>query len=112
MADELVYIGNDNPAIIYVSQTVLGVTTTLDLSAVTRMTLELEGHDTVLDTDDDATLIDWSAGSGAIEFNLSGAALDISVGRYRATLIAFDPDHTNGQVLFHIDRDDLRFNFI
>lgn len=90
---EIVYSGHDNKASIVVSQD--GVP--MDFAAVTRMTLALRGLGVVADTDIDSDLIVWSVGGGAIEFDLGG--IDVAAGLYQATLVAYDPLHTNGQVL-------------
>lgn len=110
MSDEIVFGGYDNPNTITASKTVDGTTTVYDFSTVTRMVVEFEGSDIVADTDVDATLIDWSAGSGVIEFNFNDLSIDN--GTYRATLIAYDPVHASGQVIFHYKINDLRFRFI
>lgn len=92
---EIVFSGHDNKPRITVSQD--GVA--FDFAAVTRMTLALRGFATLLDSDVDADLIDWSAGSGVVVFDLGAAS--IPVGIYNATLVAYDALHPAGQVLAH-----------
>ncbi len=92
---EIVYSGHDNPCSITISQD--GVA--MNFAAVTRMTLSLRGHATLLDSAVDANLIDWSAGSGVVSFDLGGAS--IPAGIYNATLVAYDALHLDGQVLAH-----------
>jgi hypothetical protein len=105
----IVYKTYDNPITLQISETISGVTTVFDFSPVTRMQLLFDGTDTDADSDDDSSLIDWSEGDGKVIFRLNDLAL---TGRYKATLIAHDSSHTDGQVLFHKGTSKLRFKFV
>ena len=94
---EIVYLGRDNRNTIQVRQN----NVPLDFAAVTRMVLYLEGWSGTADSGVDAALIDWSQGGGLVSFALGG--LDIPVGEYQASLVAFDALHPNGQVLTHAE---------
>lgn len=109
---EVIYKNRDNPVTIQLSQTIDDVTTLLDFSAVTRMRVEFDGPTKTVpaDTANDSTLIDYSVGDGKITFNFED--LNISAGRYKATLISYDATHPNGQVLLHKKHHDLRFDFV
>lgn len=71
----------------------------MDFTAVTRMTLELRGAGVTLDTDVDASLIDWSQGGGKVQFNIADE--NLAPGTYRGRLVAYDAGHPDGQVLTH-----------
>lgn len=105
----IVYKTYDNPITIQVSETVDGVTSVLDFTPVTRMQVLFENSAVEADSDDDSSLIDWSEGDGKITFRFNDLAL---TGRYKASLIAHDSSHTEGQILFHMDTDRLRFMFV
>jgi hypothetical protein len=104
---EVVYKGRDNPNTISVKQD--GVL--IPWSAVTRMVLSFVGSEVVADTDNESTLIDWSIGDGIIEFNINGLAV---TARHEipATLVVYDPQHPNGQVLTHATDEKLFFKFV
>lgn len=95
MTCEVIYKGRDNPVTVELKED--GVA--MDFSAVTRMTLDIIGSGLTFDTDVNATLIDWSAGSGKVTFNINDEA--VAVGSYRGRLVAYDALHTDGQVLTH-----------
>ena len=103
---EIVYRGHDNRA----SITVLMDGAPMDFSAVTRMTLELQGQGVVADSDVDGGLIDWSAGAGLIEFDLGD--LSLPCGLHRAILVAYDPLHPDGQVIAHPAGAELRIRVV
>jgi hypothetical protein len=103
---EIVYRGHDNKASITVSMD----GEPMDFSAVTRMTLELQGQGVVADSDVDAGLIDWSAGDGLVEFDLG--AIDLARGSYEAILVAYDNAHQAGQVIAHPSGERLSFKFV
>lgn len=109
MAEE-VFLGYDNPNTITVYDSD-GVA--FDFSTITRAVVILEDDaGTVLDTAADATLIDYSLGSGQIQFNFQDES--VVPGNYKARLVVYDPAHPDGQVLFHEDTDEdyaLRFIF-
>ncbi len=88
---EVVYDNRDNSASILFS---LGGTP-IDFSAATRFLLTV-GAVTV-DTDTSPTAITTTATTGELEFLLGQEGLP--VGKTNASLIVFDPGHTNGQVL-------------
>lgn len=108
---EIVYLGYDNPNTITVNDSDGNA---FDFSSVTRMVCILEDDaGTTFDTAVDATLIDFSLGSGQVQFNFQDA--NVVPGNYKARLIEYDPVHTDGQALFHEDDDEdyaLRFKFL
>lgn len=108
--EEVVFSGYNNVNTITVSQTVDGLTSVVDFSATTRMVLEFDGTDVTADSDDSSDAIDWSEGSGKITFRLE--ELSIAKRRFKATLIQYDADHPDGQILFHKDTGGLRLRFI
>ena len=91
---ETVYLDRDNPNTVTLSED----GALIDFGATTRMILSFEGSAIVADTSVDATLIDWSAGLGVVEFNLNDLAIDAGSELY-ATLVSYDATHTDGQVL-------------
>lgn len=103
---EIVYKGRNNPNSVTFEQD--GVE--IDFSAATRMLVDFEGISTSADTADNAGLIDYSQGSGLVEFNFNG--LDIPAGLYRASVVVFDALHTDGQVLVYHDENKLQFRFV
>lgn len=70
-----------------------------DFSGATRMTLEVDvdGVATVIDSDVEPTAIDWSAGSGEIEFALGDQG--IPVGLYSARLIVYSAVYPSGYLM-------------
>lgn len=103
---ENVYLGHDNVVRIIVSDS----GTPLNLAGITRMTLELQGAGVVVDSDETPRLIDWSQGGGVVEFELGD--LVIAPGTYDATLVAYDPLHTDGQVICHPAGSRLQFRVV
>ena len=95
MTTETIYKDRDNPVTSEIKED--GVA--MDFSAVTRMTLYLHGSGVTFDTDVAASLINWSIGSGKVQFNINDES--IAAGSYRGRLVAYDPTHTDGQVLTH-----------
>lgn len=108
--EEVVFSGFNNVNTITVSETVDGVTSTVDFSNTTRMKVLFDKSNVVADSDESTDSIDWSAGSGKITFRFE--ELNITKGRYKATLIVYDASHPDGQVYFHSDTDGLRFRFV
>ena len=108
--EELVFSGYNNENTITVSQTVDSVTSVLDFTNTTRMEVKFKKSNVVADSDESSDAIDWSGGNGQIIFRFE--ELNIPPGRYPATLIQYDSDHPDGQVLFHMDTGGLRFRFI
>lgn len=89
MTTENVYLGHDNTIDLLLKADGVAV----DLSAVTRMTLEV-GDDTV-DSGESPDAFDWDTGTtGKVILNLGGESLTPRT--YRATLTVYDPDNTNG----------------
>ena len=74
----------------------------LDFSAVTRMTLNVEGE--VFDTLMNSDYITWNS-EGKVTIKI-GSIIQ-ATGFKQATLKAFDPQHPNGQVLTHSDRSPI-----
>lgn len=107
MIIETTYLGRDNPNVIEVAED--GVV--VDFSATSRMVLSFKGSTVVADTAVDSTLIDWSLGSGQIQFNLRTLNIPQTIG-YSATLVTYDGAHPNGQVIAHSSTSDLVFKFI
>jgi len=97
MAIKAVYNGTNRPVRITVLQDGEGV----DFSAATRMVATFRGSAIVADTAVDNTLIDYSAGSGVVDFNFGG--LSVPVGIYAASLTVYDAAHPLGQPVIHPD---------
>lgn len=118
MSDEnVIYLGYDNPITIQIKQTTtdddgVKTETNLDFTDVTRMRCLFEGptKTVIADSDDQSDLFDWTIGDGKIKLRFND--LDLSAGHYKATLIAHDSSHTDGQVLIHADIGNLRFRAI
>ena len=104
---EVVYKNRDNPNTVTFKEG--GVV--IDFSAATRMVLSFYGSDVVADTAVDAALIDWTAGGGVVEFNINDLGV-VAGRRLPATLIVYDPAHTDGQVIAHATSEDLSFSFV
>ncbi len=109
---EIVYKGSDNPNTVTFKEDGAAI----DFSAATRMTLELSGLGVVADSAVDAALMTWALSFDKqgnpindangdqyweVEFNLND--LDIAPDTYRATVKVYDPLHTDGQVVVHMD---------
>lgn len=82
----------------------------IGFTSATRAVLKFKGSTVTADTDIDPALIDYSQGSGDVVFSLGG--LDIPEGEYAASLIIYDPSHTDGQAIVHADQNQLFFNFL
>jgi len=104
MANETVYKTFDNVNSIQVLKDSVAV----DFSAVTRMKVIFQGSETVVDSSVDAAAIDWDDGGGVINFTFGDVALD---GERKATLVAYDPAHTSGQIILDANIHALTFNF-
>lgn len=103
---EIVYQGADNPNTVkFYQDNVL-----MDFSSVTRMVLTFFGAPNVVDTDISPSDIDWSGGSGVVEFNLNDVG--ISPGAYSASLKVYDLLHANGQILAHPKGAEIIFRFV
>jgi len=95
MAIKSVYLGTDRPVRITVLQNGAGV----DFSAATRMVATFRGSAVVADTSVDNTLIDYSAGSGVVDFSFGG--LSVPAGTYAVSLTVYDAAHPLGQPVIH-----------
>jgi hypothetical protein len=102
---ELVYLGRDNINELVIAEDGAAV----DFSGALRMVLKFEGSDVVADSIVSNEYINWEAG-GRIKFKLG--ALPIVPSKYSATLIVYDIDHDDGQVLFHAKESKVLFWFI
>ena len=103
---ETVYLNRDNPISVEFKED----GSLIDFSAATRMVLSFAGSLVVADTNSNPALIDWSIGSGVVEFNLNDLA--IADGELlHATLVVYDPLHTDGQVLIHYSSKKLILEF-
>jgi len=94
MITEMVYLGADNINELLISEDGQAV----DFSGATRMLLKFEGSETVVDSQLSNEFITWDSVGRVI---LKLGELDIAPSKYPATLIVFDADHDDGQVLFH-----------
>lgn len=92
---ETVHLNRDNPNTIILEQD----GELIDFTAVTRMVLSFVDSDVVADTDQDSGLISWNA-NGEVTFNINDLGMD-NGDCFFGTLIAYDPDHLDGQVLFN-----------
>lgn len=79
-----------------------------NFSPVTRMTLLAGG--VLLDSNDDPQLIDWSLGNGKVGFKIGQSA--VPLGLHQCTLVAFDPNHPDGQVIAHPAGPKLSFRVV
>lgn len=103
---EVVYLGRDNPIAIQLSED----GQVLDLSGITRMTLEVAGHGVVVDSAENSSGIIWEGPDGVIRMNLGDA--EVPPGVYAATIVAYDPLHPDGQVLVHPCGASLTLRFV
>ena len=90
MITEHVYLGHDNTIDLLLKADGAAV----DLSAVTRMTLEVDS--TVIDSAVSTTAFDWDTDSTKLVLALGGES--ITAGTYKATLTVYDPDNADGLV--------------
>jgi hypothetical protein len=91
-ADEEIFPTRDNVSLVLFKQGGVAI----DFSLATRFVLSF-GTDTI-DTAIDAGTITTTATTGELEFDLGQLTLT-STGKQYATLIVFDINHQNGQVL-------------
>jgi len=92
MITEHVYLGHDNTIDLLLTADGAAV----DLSSVTRMTLELDAG-TTIDFDESPAAFDWDTGTtGKLVLALGGET--IPAGTYRTTLTVYDPDNAAGIV--------------
>jgi hypothetical protein len=97
MLRELIFIGRNNVAQIRIGQN----KTAIDFGGVTRMVLVLQGSNVRVDSAIDNEAIEWD-NSGTIRLRLG--AYPIKPSRYWASIIGFDPEHDDGQLI--VDADD------
>jgi len=106
MITEIVYKNRDNPNSVLVKQNNVA----LDFSTITRMVLSFGGNNAIADSDVNSDFINWFD-NGVVEFNIGG--LDITTAApLSATLIAYDPSHSDGQVITHFESNELNFRFV
>ena len=92
---ETIFKGADNA----ISFTVYQDEQPLDMTAVTRMVLDVEGE--VFDSSVNSEFITWDQ-NGLVTVKV-GAVIQ-ATGFKQAILTAYDPQHTNGQVITHTDQ--------
>lgn len=104
MITEMIFLGRDNENELDILQD----GEPADFSGITRMLLTFEGSPVVVDSLTNPG-IDWTP-DGRVMLRLG--ELDIAPSKYLATLIAYDPVHDDGQVLFHAAQGRLQFWFV
>jgi hypothetical protein len=102
---EMVYLGRDNVNELTFTED----GESIDFTAVTRMVLKFDGSSVEADSALSNELIAWDA-QGQITLKLG--ALPIIPSKYPATLIVFDADHPEGQVIFHARESKVVFWFV
>ena len=91
MLTEIVYLGHDNTVDLLLKADGEAV----DLSSVTRMTLDVDG--TTIDSDVSGDAFDWDTGTtGKVVLALGDE--ELSNGRYTARLVVYDPSNEDGIV--------------
>lgn len=105
MITEMVYLGRDNVNQLTISEDDAPV----NFSAATRMVLEFDGSDVKADSALSNDYINWDA-QGNITLKLG--ELPIEPSKYPATLIVYDADHDDGQVIFHAKETRVVFWFV
>lgn len=102
-----VYIGSLNPAQV----TFYRGGTAIDFTSVTRMTVEFRETATIIDSDTNPTMFDWSAGGGVVDFIFGQSA--VIAGVYSLKIKMFDSVHPypTGQTLIDFEHD-LKFRFV
>jgi hypothetical protein len=103
---EPIYLGRDNTNVLTFTN---ADGTPLDFSGVLRMVLSFEGSPVKADSLLSNEFINWDS-EGHVTFKLG--ALPIVPSKYSATLVAYDLDHDDGQVLFHAREGRVFFWFI
>lgn len=105
MITEMVYLGRDN-----VNQlTFTEDSAAINFAGATRMVLEFDGSDVVADSALSNEYINWDT-NGNVTLKLG--ELPIAPSKYPATLIVYDADHDDGQVLFHARESKVVFWFV
>lgn len=105
MITELVYLGRDNVNELVITEDGEPV----PFTGALRMVLSFEGSDVVADSSVSNEYINWGA-DGRITLKLG--ELPIAPSKYPATLIVYDIDHDDGQVIFHARESKVLFWFI
>jgi len=105
MITEMIYLGRDNVNELTITEDDEPV----DFSGATRMVLEFEGTDVVVDSALSNEYINWDS-TGRITLQLG--ELIITPSKYPVTLIVYDIDHDDGQVLFHASEAKVLFWFV
>ena len=91
MTTEIVYLGHDNTIDLLLKADGSAV----DLSSVTRMTVDFDG--TIIDSQTAPAAFDWSTGTIG-KLVLALGAQPIAAGTYQVALTVYDPTHPNGIV--------------
>jgi len=91
MITEVCYIGHDNTIDLLLKADGAAV----DLSSVTRMTLEVDS--TTIDSETSPDAFDWDTGTtGKVILALGDE--ELTAGRHTATLVVYDPTNADGIV--------------
>lgn len=90
MSVEIVYLGADNVIDLVLLEDCIAV----DLSGVTKMTLDFDG--TKIDSGTSPEAFDWSAGDGKLSLALGAESIVTAI--YDAELVVYDAENTNGIV--------------
>lgn len=104
MITEMVFLGRDNENELVIQQDGEAV----DFTGITRMVLSFKGSPVVVDSLTSPG-ISWT-NDGRVQLRLG--ELDIAPSKYTATLVAYDPIHDDGQVLFHAAQGRMQFWFV
>lgn len=88
---EIIYIGHDNTIDMELREDGVAV----DLSSVTRMTLDFGGGN-IIDSATSPFAFNWSSVAGKVVFKLGNQI--ISLGRHNVRLTVYDPANINGIV--------------
>lgn len=105
MITEPFYLGRDNENVLEITVD----SAPADFSGVTRMVMQFRGSEAVVDSAVNPEMIAWDA-QGRVLLRLG--QLQINPSKYPATLIAYDPTHDDGQVIFHHTEEKVRCWFI
>jgi hypothetical protein len=104
MITEMVFLGHDNENEFLVEQDGQPV----DFTGVTRMRLSFDGSEVTADSLTFAG-VSWT-NNGRVQLRLGSLA--IAPSRYMGTLVAYDPVHDDGQVIFHAAQGRVQFWFV
>lgn len=106
MITETVFLRRDNPNL----ATFLLNGEEIDFTPVTRFICHFAGSDVFVDTAIHPGLIRATTERGQLRFWFRDLVID--QGLYGASIIVFDHDHPNGQVLVCQSDDKLKFRFV